>query len=90
MKVIILGGMGLVIAYLVYYVITMVQKLRSPDEQMRLVSEQYLRKEGLKPRKFVGVTRGFPEDVVTWVCEKGKRVRVVLRDGVPVEIRKEN
>lgn len=90
MKIIILGGAGLSIAYLVYYVVSMVKKLSSPDERLRLDSEQYLRREGLKPKKFVGVTRGLMEDTVTWLCEKGEKVRVVLRDGVPIEVRKEN
>ena len=90
MRAIILGIVGLVMTYLVYYVVGMVRLLRSPDTRLKRDSELYLRKEGYRPRRYISITRGLAEDTVTWLCDKGKRVRDTVRDSVPIQFREED
>lgn len=89
MRAVILGLAGLVLAGVVYYALTLLAELRSPDRFLERTSRQYLKREGYEPRTVVGINRSWVEDTVTWFCEGNVKVSVVLKDKVPVSIKKE-
>lgn len=87
MRAIVLGLVGIVLAFLVFYAYRLIAELRSPEGQLKLNSEKYLRQKGYRPRRLVKIVRGAFEDGVEWLCEGGEHVVVTVTDGVPVRLK---
>lgn len=89
MRAILLGLVGMALAFLAFYAKKLIGELRSPEGRLKLNTERYLKQKGYRPRRMVKVVRGAFEDAVEWLCEEGKHVIVTVADGIPVRHREE-